>query len=183
MKSSEKIIISIVFSILLLPVVCNAQSNKEAYKSINVIVSGAEEDVYWCVEGYALTIQWFVEWAKADGLNYISFEDFSLMKNYFECNKIEKTSLKECAKGEILKLLCRGNGSLDDYCLETLQVLKYTEEDAGLIWERWKYKAYEYYIEIMGDDAFGASAYESYVKWGYEEYRKRVNDYINEYVE
>ena len=52
---------------------------------------------------------------------------------------------------------------------------QYTEEESGFIWARYKYRAYSYYIEIMGDDAIVASAYESYVKLGYEEYKKNVN--------
>lgn len=177
MKSSVKIIISIVFSILLLPVVCNAQSDKEAYRSMDVIASGAEGEVYGIVNLYAERMKWFVEWTRADGLNHISFYDFSLMKNYFECNKKEKTSLDECANGEIFNLLYQGDGSLDDYCVNMLQAMaQYTEEEAGFIWARYKYRAYDYYIEIMGDDAIVSSAYESYVKRGYEEYKKLVND-------
>ena len=176
MKSSVKIIISIVFSVFLLPAVCNAQSDKEGYKSIDVIVSGAEGEVYGIVGLYAERMKWFVEWTRADGLNHISFYDFSLMKNYFECNKKEKTSLDECANGEIFNLLYQGDGSLDDYCVNMLQAMaQYTEEESGFIWARYKYRAYSYYIEIMGDDAIVASAYESYVKLGYEEYKKNVN--------
>lgn len=176
MKSSVKIIISIVFSILLLPIVCNAQSDKKAYKSIDVIVSGAEGEVYGIVGLYAERIKWFVEWTRADGINNISFYDFCLMKRYFECNKTKKTSLEESSCGEIFVMLCQGDGSLDDYCVNMLQAMEqYTEEEAGFIWARYKYRAYEYYIEIMGDDAIASSAYESYVKLGYEEYKKNVN--------